>query len=191
MDRCKCYLCERLCFCESQPYNECIYRKQRSFGMRENRDYEQACTRLAVKFGKKHGWPFEGWVGCFDPKKNNWHEGAGGWAQYNGDDVVSMEDLRADLMMDAHPDAYSAYRDEQMEEYYAAEREEREPQYVNYRNWLMGARHNMEDSTPEWKELQARKLEEAKKRCEEAKRELMEQLQRNADDLLTGSDGLY
>lgn len=191
MDRCKCYLCERLCYCESQPYNECTYRKQKSFGMMENREYEIACTRLAVKFGKKHGWRFEGWVGYFDPKKHNWYEGAGGHAQYDNCEVVNMDDLRADLMMDAHPDAYSKYMDEQVEEYNIAEAEGRQPRYVNFRNWLLGARCNVEDSSEEWKQKQREEWEEAHQRAEEAKKALMEELQRNADDLLAESDGLY
>lgn len=191
MDNCKCYLCERLCYCESQPYNECTYRKQKSFGMRENRDYEIACTRLAVKFGRKHGWRFEGWVGYFDPKKHNWYEGAGGWAQYDTDDVVAMDDLRADLLMDAPVHAYSEFMDEQVKEYQAALNEERQPRYVNYRNWLLGARCDMDRSTDEWKERHAQEVEAARLRAEEAKKALMEELQRNADDLLAESDGLY
>lgn len=191
MDRCKCYLCERLCYCESQPYESCTYRKQKSFGVRENREYEIACTRLAVKFGRKHGWKFEGWVGYFDPKKHNWYEGAGGHAQYDTCDVVAMDDLRADLMMDAPVDAYCEYMDGQVEEYQAAEREGRQPRYVNYRNWLLGARPDMEDSTREWRERHAQEVEAARLRAEEAKKALMEELQRNADDLLAESDGLY
>ena len=70
MDNNKCYLCEKLCYNESQPYIDCVYRKQKSFGVRENREYEIACTRLALKFARKHGLRFEGWVGHFDPTKH-------------------------------------------------------------------------------------------------------------------------
>lgn len=191
MDKNKCYLCERLCYGESQPYESCTYRKQKSFGLPENRMYEEACTRLAVKFGRKHGWRFEGWVGYFDPAKHTWYEGAGGWAQYDTDDVVAMDDLRADLMMDAPVHAYSEFMDEQTDEYQAAVNEGRQPRYVNYRNWLLGARCDMDRSTPEWKERHAQEVEAARLRAEEAKKALMEELQRNADDLLADSDGLY
>lgn len=190
MDRCKCYLCEKLCYCESPTYEKCEYRRCRSFGIPENRAYEEACTRLAVKFGRKHGWRFEGWVGHFDPNKHNWYEGAGGHAMF-GDDVYSTDDMRTDLMMDAHPDAITAYYDECVQEHYAAERENREERHVNYRSWLMGARHDMNRSTEEWKRRQQEELEEAHRRAEEAKARLLEELQRNADDLLAESDGLY
>lgn len=190
MDRCKCYLCEKLCYCESQTYNECTYRKQKSFGVPENRAYEEACTRLAVKFARKHGRRFEGWVGHFDPKKHTWCEGAGGHAMI-GDEVYSMEDMRTDLMMDAHPDAITAFYEECVQEHYAARKENREERHVNYRSWLLGARHDMERSSEEWKRMQAQELEGSRKRAEEAKRLLMEEMQRNADELLAESDGLY
>ena len=190
MDRCKCYLCEKLCYCDSQPYDKCEYRRYKSFGVPENRAYEEACTRLAVKFGRKHGWSFGGWVGNFDPAKHTWYEGAGVHAMF-GDAVYSMEDVRTDLMMDAHPDAITAYYDECVEEYYAAQKEKRPERNVNYRSWLLGARHDMERSSEEWKQIQARELEESQKRAEEAKKLLMEELQRNADELLAGSDGCY
>ena len=194
MNRCKCYLCEKLCYCESQHYIECIYRKQKSFGVPENREYEIACTQLAVKFARKHGWRFEGWVGHFDPTKHTWYEGAGGHAMVS-DTVFSMEDMRTDLMMDAHPDAIMQYYNECVEEGMAAMDEERTPQYVNYRNWLMGARHNPDDETLEYKTLHEQQLREEKARLEAEKQRLLEllqeQVQKNADDLLAGSDGLY
>ena len=191
MDNNKCYLCEKLCYCDSQPYDKCEYRKKKSFGSLENRAYEEACTRLAVKFGQKHGWRFEGWVGYFSPEKHNWYEGAGGWAQFSSEDVVAMDDLRADLMMDAHPDAYLQYMDASVEEGFRAEREGRQPRYVNFRNWLLGARHNVEDSSEEWKERQRLEAEEAKQRADEAKRQLEEEIQRYADELQAGSDGCW
>ena len=194
MDRCKCYLCEKLCFCESSVYEKCIYRKQKSFGIPENRAYEDACARLAVKFARKHGWRFEGWVGHFDPEKHNWYEGAGGHAMVN-DMVFSMEDMRTDLMMDAHTDAITTFLDECVEEHFSAERENREPRYVNYRSWLMGARCNPAENSKEYTEYKNRELEESKIRTQEAKSRLealiLEQFQKDADDLLSGSDGIY
>lgn len=190
MDRCKCYLCERLCYCDSLTYIKCEYRRNRSFGVPENRAYEESCTRLAVKFAQKHGQQFVGWVGHFDPAKHTWYEGAGGHAMV-GDEVYSMEDIRTDLMMDAHPDAITEYMDECVEEYYSAQRENRPERNVNYRSWLLGARHDMTRSSEEFKRMHAQKIEESRMRLEEAKKILMEELQRNADDLLTESDGLY
>lgn len=107
------------------------------------------------------------------------------------DEVYSMDDMRTDLAMDAHPDAILKYYDEWIKEFYAARREKREERRVNYRSWLLGARHDMNRSTEEWKRKQAKDLEEAHRRAEEAKAALMEELQRNADDLLAESDGLY
>ncbi len=194
MDRCKCYLCESLCYCDSTKYQKCEYRYQKSFGVPENRAYEDACTRIAVKFARKHEWRFEGWVGYFDPKKHNWYEGAGGHALIS-DMVYSMEDMRTDIMMDAHPDAITTYYDECVEEGFAAEKEGREPRYVNYRNWLLGARYNLEDCSPEYLEMRNKELEESRERTEKAKEELMailkEKCQQDADELLANSDGLF
>lgn len=194
MDRCKCYLCEKLCYCESQRYIDCTYRKQKSFGVPENREYETVCTKLAVKFARKHGWRFEGWVGHFDPEKHTWYEGAGGWASIS-DDVYSMEDMRTDIMMDAHPDSITEYMEQNLAEYEAAEREGREPRKVNYRNWLLGARFDPDDESLEYKEMRIQELREEQARLEETNRELRrmveEQYQRNADELLANSDGLY
>lgn len=194
MDRCKCYLCEKLCFCESQTYDKCQYRKQKSFGIPENRAYEDACTRLAVKFARKHGWKFEGWVGHFDPEKHNWYEGAGGNAMIS-DTVFSMEDMRTDLMMDAHLDAIMTFYDECIDEGMKAIDEGREPRYVNYRNWLLGARHNPKESSVEYLERRNDELEKEKARLKKTQEELMDiltqQYQKDADDLLANSDGLY
>lgn len=194
MDRCKCYLCEKLCYCESQVYDKCQYRRQKSFGIPENRAYEDACTRLAVKFARKHGWRFEGWVGHFDPEKHTWHEGAGGHAMVS-DTVFSFEDMRTDLMMDAFPDAIMQYYDECVEEGMKAMDEGRDARYVNYRNWLLGARCNPEDETLEYKQRRESELREELIRLEETHQQLLdtlkEQCQKDADDLLAGSDGLY
>ena len=204
MDRCKCYLCEKLCYCDSQVYDKCLYRKQKSFCVPENRAYEEACTRLAVKFARKHGWRFEGWVGHFDPNKHNWYEGAGGHAMVS-DTVFSMEDMRTDLMMDAHPDAYWQYLDEAVEECHLAEAQMREPRHVNYRNWLMGARHDAAQNSPEYNAHREQEIAEARRRLAAAQAYIQqelerigqslrydpEQLQRDADDLLAESDGLY
>ena len=194
MDRCKCYLCEKLCYCESQVYDKCQYRRQKSFGMPENRAYEEACTRLAVKFARKHGWRFEGWVGHFDPEKHTWYEGAGGHAMVS-DSVFSMEDMRTDLMMDAHPDAIMKFYDECVEEGYAAMDEGREARFVNYRNWLLGARHNPAMNTDAYNALRRKEIAEARERLAVAKASIeqeiermaqpynREQLQRDADEL--------
>ena len=194
MDRCKCYLCEKLCYCESQVYDKCQYRRQKSFGIPENRAYEEACTRLAVKFARKHGWRFEGWVGHFDPEKHTWYEGAGGHAMVS-DTVFSFEDVRTDLMMDAFPEAIMQYYDECVEEGMKAMDECRDARYVNYRNWLLGARHNPEDETLEYKQRRESELCEDIIRLEETKQQLLdtlkEQCQKDADDLLAESDGLY
>ena len=194
MDRCKCYLCEKLCYCESQVYDKCQYRKQKSFGMPENRAYEDACTRLAVKFARKHGWRFEGWVGHFDPEKHNWYEGAGGHAMVS-DTVFSFEDMRTDLMMDAHPDAIMQFYDECVEEGHAAIAEGRDARFVNYRNWLLGARHNPADCSEEYLEQLNKELAEEHERLLQEKAELeamlREQCQKDADELLANSDGLY
>ena len=190
MNKCKCYLCEKLCYSESQQYIECPYRKQKSFGVTENREYEIACTKLALKFAKKHGWRFDGWVGHFNPEKHNWNEGAGGWACIN-DDMYSMEDIRTDIMMDAHPDAITEYMEQYIEESEAAEREGREPRTVNYRNWLLGARPDINRCTPEYLELRNKELNEVRKRLEEDNARLREELQRYADELQDGSEGLY
>ena len=194
MDNNKCYLCEKLCYNESQPYIDCVYRKQKSFGVRENREYEIACTRLALKFARKHGLRFEGWVGHFDPTKHTWYEGAGGHAMM-GDEVYSMDDMRTDIMMDAHPDAIRQYYDESVEEAMAAECEGREPRFINYRHWLLGARHKPGESSEEYLLMRNRELDEERKRLEETRDRLLaqlkEQAQRDADDLLAGSVGLY
>ena len=194
MDRCKCYLCESLCYCDSTKYQKCDYRSRKSFGVPENRAYEEACTRIAVKFARKHGWRFYGWVGHFDPTKHNWYEGSGGWANIN-DEVFSMEDMRTDIMMDAHPEAITEYMDQHIAEAESAEREDREPRYVNYRNWLLGARPRLEDCSPEYLEMRNRELEEEHERLEktnaELRRLLEEEYQKYADDLIANSDGLY
>lgn len=171
-----------------------MYRKQKSFGMPENKAYEEACTRLAVKFARKHGWRFDGWVGHFDPEKHTWYEGAGGWANIN-DDVFSMDDMRTDIMMDAHPDAISKYMEQYMKEAEAAEHEGREPRKVNYRNWLLGARFNPDEETLEYKTLHEQQLREELARLEGERQRLMEmlkeQVQKDADDLLANSDGMF
>ena len=162
--------------------------------MPENRAYEEACTRLAVKFARKHGWRFEGWVGHFDPEKHTWYEGAGGHAMVN-DMVFSFEDMRTDLMMDAFPDAIMQYYDECVEEGMKAMDEGRDARYVNYRNWLLGARCNPEDETLEYKQRRESELREELIRLEETQQQLLdilkEQCQKDADDLLAGSDGLF
>lgn len=190
MDRCRCYLCEKLCYCDSSGYNQCEYRKNKSFGVLENRMYEESCTRLAVKFASKHDWRFEGWIGHFDPKKHTWCEGAGSLAMIS-DEVCSLEDMRTDIMMDAPIDAFVQYLDDCLKEYCDAERENRPMRNVNYRSWLMGARHNNENSSPEWKEKQKHELDNIQQKKEESMRILMEQMQRDADDLLAESDGLF
>lgn len=191
----KCYLCERLCKEGSAAFNECEYRKTKSYGCQENRMYEIACTQLAVKFAVKHGWKFEGWVGYFDRQKHNWCEGAGGMAYFSNDEVVAMDDLRADLMMDADPKAYEEYAEESAAEYERAEAEKRQPMYVNYRHWLMGKRHDpYEDSTRYLTEV-TKRLKEVRnslqKQVDEMEEELREQAQKDADDLLSNSDGVF
>lgn len=181
MDRCRCYLCEKLCYCDSNQYEKCQYRISKSFGSLENRAYEEACTRLAVKFARKHNWRFEGWVGFFSPEKSNWYEGAGGHAIISGD-VYSMEDIRADLMMDAPEDSISTYMDECVEEGFAAMKEEREPRYVNYRNWLLGARVKPEDCSEEYKEIERKRIIESSNRMEAAKKELTQMLDNMTED---------
>lgn len=194
MSRCICFLCENQCHCESQRYIDCIYRRQKSFGVPENREYEIACTRMAIKFARKHGRRFEGWVGYFNPTKHAWYEGAGGHAMIS-DEVFSMEDMRTDIMMDAHPDAIFTYYDECVEEGFAAEREGRNPRYVNYRNWLLGARHNPDHETLEYKNLREQQLREEATRLEAEQKRLLklleEQCQRNADELQANSDGMF
>ena len=202
MDKCKCYLCERTCYCESKPYEACLYRKQKSFGCMENRAYEDACNRLALRFARKHEWPFEGWAGYFHPDKHTWHEGCGGHALM-GDYVVSMEDIRVDLMMDASANAYLEYIDD-----YAAEQDRamlrmEEPRHVSYRNWLLGARHNPAFNKPEYNALRKQEIAEASRRLAKTKAALEqeldrinrsynpEQLQRDADDLMLGSEGMF
>ena len=162
--------------------------------MPENRAYEEACTRLAVKFARKHGWRFEGWVCHFDPEKHTWYEGAGGHAMVS-DTVFSFEDMRTDLMMDAHPDDIMQYYDECVEEGMKAMDQCRDARYVNYRNWLLGARCNPEESSAEYLEMRNWELEEEKARLQQEKERLMEMLreqcQKDADDLQANSDGLY
>ena len=179
-NNCRCYLCESLCYCDSAKYQECDYRYRKSFGVPENREYELACTRMAVRFARKHGWRFEGWVGHFDPKKHNWYEGAGGHAMI-GDMVYSMEDMRTDVMMDAPADAITEYYDECSEEYFYAEKEGREPIRVNYRSWLLGARHDIDRCSEEYLERKTEELEEEKQRLLEEKKKLEEELQAESD----------
>lgn len=194
MDRCKCYLCERLCYCDSSSYDKCSYRRQRSFSVPENRAYEEACVRLVVKFAKKHNWRFYGWVGHFDPSKNEWYEGAGGHALVS-DEVFSFEDIRADLMMDAHPDAIMEYYEQCVQEQMYASREKREPRFINYRNWLLGARHDTHKCSIEYlktKEDEIKKLHEQILEDEkQLKEKMLEEFQRCADDLMDGSEGLF
>ncbi len=194
MDNCKCYLCESLCYCDSSKYQKCEYRFQKSFGVPENREYEIACTRIAVRFARKHGWRFEGWVGHFDPEKHTWYEGAGGHAMVS-DSVFSMEDMRTDLMMDAHPDAIEQYYDECVEEDMNAINEGRKPRHINYRNWLLGARHNHADSSKEFLEMREKEMKEERERLQKEQQHLLEMLkeqaQKDADDLLANSDGIY
>lgn len=191
----KCYLCERTCYMESASYADCEYRRKRSFGCLENRMYETACTKLAEKFGRKHGWRFEGWTGYFDPQKCHWNEGAGGWAYFSNDEVVDMESIRADLLMDADPNAYGMYMDESAEEYERAEAEGRHPMYVNYRNWLLGKKHGPQELTEDDLMEVTRRLERVRedlvKQVEELQEQLREQAQKDADDLLVNSDGIY
>ena len=194
MDRCKCYLCEKLCYCDSQVYDKCLYRKQKSFCVPENRAYEEACTRLAVKFARKHGWRFEGWVGHFDPERCSWYEGAGGHAMVS-DTVFSFEDMRTDLMLDATPDSIMQYYDECVEEGMKAMDEGRDARYVNYRNWLLGARIDPKLSSEEYLTMmeieQAEMAKRIAKQKEALEKLMQEQFQRDADDLLANSDGLF
>lgn len=191
MDKNRCYFCEKLCYVESAIYDKCVYRRNKSFSSQENRLYEEACTRLAVKFGRKHGWRFDGWVGFFDSSKNKWNEGAGGHAYFSSGDVVSIEDIRADLLMDAPENAYTDFIEGQVEEYYASKREKREPRHVNFRSWLLGARQNPENNTDEYEAMRKKQMDDAIRRCKEAEKELLELAQRDADDLLAESDGIY
>lgn len=190
MDRNKCYLCEKLCYVASDCYEQCQYRRCKSFGVMENRMYEEACTRLAVRFARKHNLRFEGWVGQFSPNKNSWYEGAGGYAIFS-DEVYSMEEIRTDIMMDAHPDAIDTYRAECIKELIASQEEGRPENKVNYRNWLLGARHNDSHSTEEWKILKLESLHNSLMRMHKARREVEDELQRMADELQDGSEGLY
>ena len=73
--------------------------------------------------------------------------------------------------------------------------EERTACYVNFRNWLLGARCNPEESSAEYLAMRNRGLEEEKARLQQEKERLMEMLreqcQKDADDLQANSDGLY
>ena len=133
MDNTRCYQCDRCC--NKKEKKTCVYKKQQHFNLEENSLYEQSCNRMAFLFGEKHGWRFEGWAGYFDPNKNTWQEGTGGWALY-GDWIVPMDDIRADLMMDASADEWIKYNDACMKE---AEKNIMCIR-INYRSWLMGAR---------------------------------------------------
>ena len=59
----------------------------------------------------------------------------------------------------------------------------------------MGARCNPAENSKEYTEYKNRELEESKIRTQEAKSRLealiLEQFQKDADDLLSGSDGIY
>lgn len=190
MDKNRCYLCEKLCYISSPCYEKCQYRRCKSFGVMENRMYEEACTRLAVRFARKHSLRFEGWVGQFSPEKNSWYEGAGGFALFS-DEVYSMEEIRADIMMDAPTEAIDTYREECIKELVASQEEGRPENKVNYRNWLLGARHNDSLSTEEWKKLKQNILDESIVRMQKAQQEMEDELQRMADELQDGSEGLF
>ena len=190
----KCYLCEKLCYCGSTTYDKCVYRTKNSFNVSSNREYETICTKLAEKFANRHGWKFEGWVGYFNPEKDKWNQHAGTCAMVNGE-VFDLEDMRTDIMMDAHPDAICTYMDEAMEEIQDAEREGREPRRVSYYNWLRGARHNPSMESMEYKDMLTQQLQEELVRLEQERDELMKQLQekyqKDADSLLENSEGLF
>ena len=111
------------------------------------------------------------------------------------DEVFSFEDIRTDLMMDAHPDAIMEFYEQCIDEQTCATRENREPRFVNYRNWLLGARHDLNKSSKEFlesKDEELKKLhEQILKDQEDLKKQMIESFQRHADDLMDGSDGLF
>lgn len=133
--------------------------------------YEDSCRKLAVLFGKKHGWSFEGWVGCYNPETDTWEEGAGGWACY-GDWVVPMDEIRADLMECAPRDEWSKCYDASVEEYEQALSEGRPARKISYSSWLKGARFEMLESSESRKARHDSLMEIALKGVKTAKEEL-------------------
>jgi hypothetical protein len=111
------------------------------------------------------------------------------------DMVFSFEDIRTDLMLDATPDSIMQYYDECVEEGMKAMDEGRDARYVNYRNWLLGARIDPKLSSEEYLTMmeieQADMAKRIAKQKEALEKLMREQFQRDADDLLANSDGLF
>lgn len=182
MDNTRCYHCEKCCERTLPGVKNCPYCKTRDHRQEENDLYEQACNRLAFLFGQKHGWRFEGWAGSFNPSRNTWQEGTGGWAHY-GDWVVMMDDIRADLMMDAPVDEYLNYMDASLQEHERAQQEGRQPLNINYRSWLIGARYAGTRPDSEFVRLKREELERASEAVRMAKEELKKALNNHHNKL--------
>lgn len=168
----KCFTCEKMCNKKTARYESCRYRKVMAHSDKANADYERACNMLAQSFGRKHGWDFDGWVGYFNPETYSWNRYVGGWAIF-GDRVVSMDDMRTDLMEDAPEEAYGQYESEEVE-YLNREPDGKAP--INYYNWLHGARREPERCSEEWKKRKAEEMQRMKDEVDDSRRRLEEEM---------------
>lgn len=160
----KCYQCEKLCNKKTAKHQSCRYRKVISHSDAANARYEEACNMLVQEFARKHGWEFEGWVGYFNPDTDIWNRYAGGLATF-GDTVISLDDIRTDLMEDTPPEAYSKFEEETVDFLY----KHSGTSVVSYYNWLHGARNKPEECSEIWKQAEKEKLEQCRITMKESK----------------------
>lgn len=164
----KCFKCDKLCNKKTEKYQSCRYKKVIAHSDEANARYEESCNMLAQSFARKHEWEFEGWIGYFNPETYSWNRYVGGRAMF-GDRVVSLDDIRVDLMEDAPVDAYVQFEEETVT--YLNQHSENSS-YVNYYNWLRGARNNPNECSEEWKKAELERAEQLRKRVENSKKVL-------------------
>lgn len=166
----KCFKCDKLCNKKTEKYQSCRYKKVISHSDEANARYEESCNMLAQAFACKHEYNFDGWIGYFNPDTYSWNRYAGGLAVL-GDRVVSLEDIRVDLMEDAPVGAYEQYEEETVR--YLSDNDEKQP-CINYYNWLRGARNDSHKSSQEWKKSETEKLDHLKEKVAESEERLKE-----------------
>lgn len=162
----KCFKCDKLCNKKTEKYQSCRYKKVIAHSDEANARYEESCNMLAQSFARKHKWEFDGWIGYFNPETYSWNRYVGGHAMF-GDRVVSLDDIRVDLMEDAPVDAYVQFEEETVTH---LNKVSGNSSCVNYYNWLHGARNNANECSEEWKKAKCEMIDRMRKKQETSKR---------------------
>lgn len=127
------------------------------------KNYEDACNAYLRAFCQKHGYDEQDAV-------DSWAAGDVGGIASVGDEFVNMDTIIADIDTQAPENAFSEWYDYCLRLHMISD----EITTPNYRSWLRGCPRKSED------EISA--LEAAHARLEEAKRLLIEEIDRQKDN---------